>query len=586
MYGNLVTIAQEEIAHANLITGVVGAIGGVPYPKCTYNFSGVHDVISYLRIGQFFEATGTAAYDGGLNGLTDPNLQSATATIATVEARHSSYLNSILGVTPFPVSAFDPTLLPAQVVAAIMPYIVSCPFGTPVLPTVRPYGVALNSPSGTAYTGPLANSSNQAYNSSEALNDLAVLNYALVLEQLESFFYNTAQTNFSMQDFINANYTATTYGYFNLIALNERTHVSALRGVITSRGGTPVPNCTYSFPVTTVADYIRVAALLENTGVSAYDGAANGLTDTNLQQIAATIATVEARHAALLNALYGQSPFPSVNDTALPPAQIVAAASAFQNCPFTPTLPTVAPLQVPQPQVLPVTPVASSTGPASARSDPRFVGFWGQSFFVTGSVGGVYNLLSDAAVQMNAYIVYLQSVSCPVIDGKAMVGCFDEKGTYFGVLAIQVQGGDYIRITGGPSASGFHSVSVGDVRQLQVGEKYESHRRHQASASHVALSVHRSTSHQLLVKAGEYMFTIDSVDLYVDVTEMDTANWDALVNTARPDGLLGRTWNASLQLDDSEQHAEEFRLQGDDILGCSHQHDRFCQAQTVKAAPL
>ena len=233
---------------------------------------------------------------------------------------------------------------------------------------------------------------------------------------------------------------------------------------------------------------------------------------------------------------------------------------------------------------------SSSTGPASVVSDPRFVGFWGQSFFVTGSVGGVYNLLSDAAVQVNGYIVQLQSVSCPVIDGRAMERCFDEQGTYFGVLAIQVQGGDFIRITGGGSAHGFHSVQVNDVRQLQVGEQYDGRVvRHQAGAasaspSHVSLSVHRTTTHRLLVKAGLYAFTIDSVDRYVDVTAMDIADWDALVNTAQPDGLLGRTWNATVQVDDSEQHVEEFRLQGDDILGCSHQHDRFCQAQTVVKA--
>ena len=196
-----------------------------------------------------------------------------------------------------------------------------------------------------------------------------------------------------------------------------------------------MPNCTYSFPVVTIFDYIRVAALLENTGVSAYDGAANGITDTALQQVAATIATVEARHAAVLNQLNGMSPFPTVNDTALPPSVVVAAASAFQSCPFTPVLPVVAPLQVPSPALLSVsapTVAASSSTAAAVFSDPRFVGFWGQSFYVSGVVGGVYSLLSDAAVQVNAYIVHLQHVECPVVDGVRMQRCFDEKGTYFG----------------------------------------------------------------------------------------------------------------------------------------------------------
>jgi hypothetical protein len=46
------------------------------------------------------------AYDGALPLIESPDLQRAGATIATVEARHASYLNLLNGDDPFP-AAFD-----------------------------------------------------------------------------------------------------------------------------------------------------------------------------------------------------------------------------------------------------------------------------------------------------------------------------------------------------------------------------------------------------------------------------------------------------------------------------------------------
>ena len=214
-----------------------------------------------------------------------------------------------------------------------------------------------------------------------------------------------------------------------------------------------------------------------------------------------------------------------------------------------------------------------STGPASAYSDPRLVGFWGQSFFVSGAVGGVYCLLSDAQVQVNAYVVQLQHVHCPEVDGRVMERCWDERGTYFGVLSVRVQGGVYVRITAGPHDVGFHSVSIGDQHELQVGDAY-------SDAEHggqVQLFINRTTSHQLLITAGLYSLTIDSVDLYADITEMDVQCWACLTEEMKPDGLLGRTWNATVHGQDSEQRLEEYRERKDNLLGCEHEHDRFCQ---------
>ena len=214
---------------------------------------------------------------------------------------------------------------------------------------------------------------------------------------------------------------------------------------------------------------------------------------------------------------------------------------------------------------------SSSTGPASVVSDPRFIGFWGQSFYVSGAVGGVYNLLSDAQVQVNGYVVQLQHIRCPTVDARTMQRCFDEQGTYFGVLAIRVQGGDYVRIMAGEVDIGFHSVSIGDARSLQVGERYTTpaapaqaeHRHMRGDSSHAdatTLPVHRASARSVLVHVGLYSFRIDSVDLYADISWLEVDSWDKLVSSAQPDGPLGRTWNASLDVQRSDAEGEQFRL--------------------------
>ena len=119
-------------------------------------------------------------------------------------------------------------------------------------------------------------------------------------------------------------------------------HVTALTNTINGRGGSAVPVCTYNFTaakIPTIQDYVATARLLENTGVSAYDGAANTFTDTGLQQVAATIVTVEARHAAFLDGIVNATGAIPSNafDTATAPGDIVAAVLAsglVTQCPY------------------------------------------------------------------------------------------------------------------------------------------------------------------------------------------------------------------------------------------------------------
>ncbi|HUQ92317.1 MAG TPA: ferritin-like domain-containing protein [Bryobacteraceae bacterium] len=214
--------------------------------------------------------------------------------------------------------------------------------------------------------------------------DIDVLNYALTLEFLEATFYNqflgapggTTQTGLvgtvtgnpkaftsadalrsSMLSGVGSTVNANLYSYFTDIRDHELAHVAALRATIQKLGGTPVQPCSYNFNITTFDGFLATAQALENTGVSAYDGALALIQDASLQQTGATIATVEARHAAFLNLVAGGafsstvpppatgtpsipgvsgSPFPNAFDTPLTQAQVLAIAGPFLGTCTTP----------------------------------------------------------------------------------------------------------------------------------------------------------------------------------------------------------------------------------------------------------
>ena len=177
----------------------------------------------------------------------------------------------------------------------------------------------------------------QGQTTTPPVTDISILNYALALENLEAAFYNQGLARFSASDFNTASFAnllgtkivSKAYTSFQNIRDTENTHVATLNSVIKSLGGKPAAPCTYNFGYKTIDDFVKTAAALENTGVSAYDGAVAMLQDSGLKTAAATIATVEARHASFLNLLNGAIPFPDAFDTPKSMADILAIAGQF-----------------------------------------------------------------------------------------------------------------------------------------------------------------------------------------------------------------------------------------------------------------
>lgn len=161
-----------------------------------------------------------------------------------------------------------------------------------------------------------------------------VLQYALTLENLEAEFYKQGLSKFDAKAFTDAGFPPEVREKFIHIGQHESDHVGTISSVLTGMKVEPVPICTYNFPMDNLTQFLAVAQALENTGTSAYLGAASGLSG-DLLTAAAGITTVEARHSAFLNELWKQTAFPYSIDTALGPREIVTIASSFiKSCPY------------------------------------------------------------------------------------------------------------------------------------------------------------------------------------------------------------------------------------------------------------
>jgi len=157
-------------------------------------------------------------------------------------------------------------------------------------------------------------------------SDIDVLNYALTLEHLEFSFYRDGIDQFT---FGNDPFGQSIDTNLAAIRDHEGAHVDVLTQVITDLGGEPVEEAEYDFGYTDAATFLATAAALENTGISAYDGAGASLENPDLLTAAGTIAAVEARHAAYLNLVTGAIPFPAAFETALTPAEVLEIAGPF-----------------------------------------------------------------------------------------------------------------------------------------------------------------------------------------------------------------------------------------------------------------
>lgn len=152
-------------------------------------------------------------------------------------------------------------------------------------------------------------------------DDVDILNFALTLEYLEARFYEEAKSRAGASGELKA--------LVDLIAKDEQQHVEALAGTIKKLGGRPVAEPKFDFAYSGTAGFLKLAQTFEDTGVSAYNGAAPMIESKEVLTAAGSIVQVEARHAAAIRLQNGTEPSPAAFDPPLDEAQVLKAVEPF-----------------------------------------------------------------------------------------------------------------------------------------------------------------------------------------------------------------------------------------------------------------
>jgi hypothetical protein len=148
--------------------------------------------------------------------------------------------------------------------------------------------------------------------------DVAILNFALTLEYLESAFYAAALEH--------AGLTGEHQRFARVVHQHEAAHVVALKKALGS-AAVKRPAFAFGAAVQSQGAFTQTAITLEDTGVQAYQGQTPFIKSDAVFKAAIAIHPVEARHAAWIRNLAGQPPAPDAFNPALSKSQVLAAVN-------------------------------------------------------------------------------------------------------------------------------------------------------------------------------------------------------------------------------------------------------------------
>jgi hypothetical protein len=151
-----------------------------------------------------------------------------------------------------------------------------------------------------------------------ARQDGKILNFALLLEYLESEFYVQAVAGGALSGELLA--------FATTVRDHELAHVDFLEQAL---GSSAIAKPAFDFKGTTTdaAKFTATAIVLEDTGVAAYNGQGPRLRRKTLPA-AASVVSVEARHAAWIRHIAGKRPAPAPFDPAKSRKQVTDAVAA------------------------------------------------------------------------------------------------------------------------------------------------------------------------------------------------------------------------------------------------------------------
>ncbi|MDF5733578.1 MAG: ferritin-like domain-containing protein [Rhizonema sp. PD38] len=163
-------------------------------------------------------------------------------------------------------------------------------------------------------------------------DDIGILNFALLLEELESAFYVLALKSGRISD-------PKEYDYLQAIGNHEATHVTFLRQVLGSNVTFHTNDLRFNSSGLNAVlknrrTILKTAVSLEDTGVHAYNGAGTSLKNPTYLLAAGSIVSVEARHTAGVRGLLNRPSTELDSERAVSDADLVPKLNPFKGRPY------------------------------------------------------------------------------------------------------------------------------------------------------------------------------------------------------------------------------------------------------------
>lgn len=152
-------------------------------------------------------------------------------------------------------------------------------------------------------------------------DDVGILNFALLLEELEAAFYAAVVNSDKISD-------RQELEYIRALGANEAAHVEFLRDVLGTNASFKTSDLSFNQSglaalITDRNKILNTAVTLEDVGVHAYNGAGPSLTNPTYLLAAGSIVSVEARHAAGVRSLLNRPTTEPDSDRAVSDADLM-----------------------------------------------------------------------------------------------------------------------------------------------------------------------------------------------------------------------------------------------------------------------
>lgn len=160
-------------------------------------------------------------------------------------------------------------------------------------------------------------------------DDVGILNFALLLEELEAAFYAAAADSGQITDSKELN-------YIRVLGSQEAAHVTFLRSVLGDQALFETADLSFNSDglaavLVDRAAILNTAVALEDVGVHAYNGAGPSLTNPTYLLAAGSIVSVEARHAGGVRSLLGRPTTEPDSDRLISDAELVAELNPLKG---------------------------------------------------------------------------------------------------------------------------------------------------------------------------------------------------------------------------------------------------------------